>query len=297
MMKSDAIGEQAKYKGSVLIVDNDQAWQNILRESLTHLKYQVEIAASYEEAQNILDRKSFDVAVVEVRLNEKDQSNLDGMRVIAHIHDTGKPIGIIILSGYMPTRLVKDAFQRYEVLDFIDKKEPDYTSLYDFSRGDSPLERLINVIDERIRSKNEKNHSANIFISYARTDVAMVQQVYKSLLNKNHRPWMDVYSLKGGENWLRAIYKAIDECEIFLAILSNNSISRRGVIQKELKKALDKWDGMLPDDIYIVPLRIDDCPIPDLLKDLQVINWDNGKGRKKLLEAISIGMARRKANG
>ena len=108
---------------------------------------------------------------------------------------------------------------------------------------------------------------------------------------------MDIYSIKGGENWLRAITKAIDECEIFLAILSNNSVSRRGVIQKELKKALDKWEGMLPDDIYIIPIRIDDCPIPDLLKHIHVLDWNNGKGENRLLEAIRVGLARRKVDG
>ena len=133
---------------------------------------------------------------------------------------------------------------------------------------------------------------ADIFVSYARLDVDVVQEVYKVLLRHKHIPWMDIHSIKGGENWLRAIYKAIDECEIFLAVLSNNSVSRRGVIQKELKKALDKWDGMLPDDIYIIPLRIDDCPMPELLKDFQVIDWNDGKGKKKLLEAISIGIAK-----
>ena len=135
---------------------------------------------------------------------------------------------------------------------------------------------------------------ADVFISYARSDIKIVKGIYESLMSKNHRPWMDVYSIKAGEDWLKAINNAIDVCEIFLAILSNNSVSRRGVIQKELKKALDKWEGMLPDDIYIIPIRIDDCPIPDLLRHIQVLDWDNGKGESKLLEAIGVGLARRK---
>jgi CRP-like cAMP-binding protein len=137
---------------------------------------------------------------------------------------------------------------------------------------------------------------ADIFISYARSDAIIVQSIFEALLGKSHRPWMDIHSIKGGENWLRAIYRAINECQIFLAVLSNNSISRRGAIQKELKKALDKWEGMLPDDIYIIPIRIDDCPIPDLLKHIQVLNWEGGNGENKLLEAIRVGLARRKAD-
>jgi hypothetical protein len=135
--------------------------------------------------------------------------------------------------------------------------------------------------------------AADIFISYARSDVNVVEEIYQRLRGKNHSPWMDIHSIKGGETWLKAIYNAIDDCHIFLAVLSHSSVSRRGVIQKELKKALDKWEGMLPDDIYIVPVRIDDCPIPDLLKHIQVLNWDHGNGESKLLEAIRVGLARR----
>ena len=51
---------------------------------------------------------------------------------------------------------------------------------------------------------------------------------------------------------------------------------------------------MLPDDIYIIPVRIDDCPIPELLRRIQVLDWNNGKGVDKLLQAINIGLAKRK---
>jgi hypothetical protein len=137
-------------------------------------------------------------------------------------------------------------------------------------------------------------NSDNVFISYSRQDSFSVEEVYQHIRELGYEPWMDIHDIKGGENWLRAIYKAIEESDIFLAVLSNNSVTRRGVIQKELKKALDKWEGMLPDDIYIVPLRIDDCPIPELLEDLHVIDWDDGKGKDKLLEAIQVGLERRR---
>ena len=132
------------------------------------------------------------------------------------------------------------------------------------------------------------------FISYARQDQERVETIYRRIQDQGYKPWMDVHDLKPGEDWLRAIYDAIEESKIFIAILSNNSVSRRGVLQKELKKALDQWEGMLPDDIYIIPIRIDDCPIPELLRHIQVLDWNNGKGESKLLEAIRIGLERRK---
>jgi hypothetical protein len=67
-----------------------------------------------------------------------------------------------------------------------------------------------------------------------------------------------------------------------------------GIVRKELKGALVRWEGILPDDIYVIPLRIDDRPIPELLKDLHIIDWEDGKGKDKLLEAIRDGMERQR---
>ena len=39
----------------------------------------------------------------------------------------------------------------------------------------------------------------------------------------------------------------------------------------------------------------DDCPIPELLKDFRVIDWEDGVGKDKLLEAIQVGLERRRA--
>ena len=104
---------------------------------------------------------------------------------------------------------------------------------------------------------------------------------------------MDIHDITGGEDWLHAINIAIDKCELFVPILSNNSVNRRGMIIKEVQRALDKWNGMLPSDIYMIPLRLDDCPIPELVQRLQVIDWKAGKGKSKLLHAIDIALERR----
>jgi len=104
---------------------------------------------------------------------------------------------------------------------------------------------------------------------------------------------MDVHDIAGGEDWIHAINIAIDKSELFVPILSKNSVSRRGMIIKEIQRALEKWRGMLPDDIYIIPIRLDDCPIPELVQHLQVLDWEAGKGKNKLFKAIDVAMERR----
>jgi hypothetical protein len=135
--------------------------------------------------------------------------------------------------------------------------------------------------------------SGKIFISYARVDQEPVRQIYTELKVACHYPWLDVEDILPGEDWRRAINKAIEESEIFIAVLSTNSFDRRGVIQKEILRAIDKMEEFLPGDVFIIPLRLDDCEIPERLKHLQVLDWEDGGGLEKLLAAIKIGLAKR----
>lgn len=134
--------------------------------------------------------------------------------------------------------------------------------------------------------------SGKIFISYTRRDKQIVRQIYKKLKSAGYSPWLDVEDILPGENWQRAINKAIEEADIFLAILSENSVNRRGVIQKEIRLALDKMDELLPGDIFIIPLRVDDCEIPERLAHLHVLDWDEGDGLEKLLTGIEKGLVK-----
>ncbi|MEM9092853.1 MAG: toll/interleukin-1 receptor domain-containing protein, partial [Cyanobacteria bacterium P01_F01_bin.53] len=65
-----------------------------------------------------------------------------------------------------------------------------------------------------------------------------------------------------GQNWRSEIPKAIKNCDIFLACLSQQSVSKKGYVQKEFKIALNKYAEMPPETIYLIPLRLDKCNIP-----------------------------------
>lgn len=154
--------------------------------------------------------------------------------------------------------------------------------------------KILEVYFKDVALRIQPQSHSNIFINYSRLDQDAAEEIYKILREAGYSPWMDVHNIKGGEIWIHAIEKAINECGLFISILSENSVSRRGVLQKELKSALDKWDEMLPDDIYLIPIRLDNCSIPDRLKSFHVLDWENGKGKGKLLEAIRVGLQRRK---
>jgi len=133
---------------------------------------------------------------------------------------------------------------------------------------------------------------ARIFLSYARQDRGIVEDLYRKLFDAGFRPWMDK-DILAGELWKSSIQRAVQSSHFFLACLSKNSVSKRGYLQKEIKFALDIWQGMLEEDIYLVPVRLEDCEVPVSLREFQWVNLFEPDGWERLVNAIRVGMERR----
>jgi hypothetical protein len=78
--------------------------------------------------------------------------------------------------------------------------------------------------------------------------------------------WRDTTSLWPGENRHARIRRVITEdALVFIACLSSNGTARQKSYQnEELLLAVDQLRLRRPDDPWLMPVRFDDCEIPDL---------------------------------
>jgi hypothetical protein len=133
--------------------------------------------------------------------------------------------------------------------------------------------------------------SSTIFISYAREDKEGAKRIYDDLKLLGANVWLDQESLLPGQKWKIAIKQQIRSCRYFLAVLSQNSVNKKGYVQKELAEALDILDEFPESDIFIIPIRLNECkPSHERLND---IHWtdmfpDWNMGLSKICSAIGI---------
>src|SRR5436305_1204451 len=73
----------------------------------------------------------------------------------------------------------------------------------------------------------------NIFIAYVVEDLANARRLRDALRHAGFTPWLDKDQLLAGQNWPRAIERAIDLSDIFIACLSSRSVAKRGTFQAE----------------------------------------------------------------
>ena len=114
-----------------------------------------------------------------------------------------------------------------------------------------------------------KQSDIKVFICYAREDREVAKRLYDDLKGAGVSPWMDTEDLLPGQNWKVIIPQVLKESSYVLVLLSSHSVSKRGFVQKELKKALDLLDEFSPYDIFVIPVRLDECqPADERLQNL-----------------------------
>ena len=122
----------------------------------------------------------------------------------------------------------------------------------------------------------------DVFISYAREDSSSAERLYRDLSNlQGVTPWLDSKKLLPGVRWKMEIMQALKTCDLFVVLLSSNSVSKNGFVQREVSEALEKLKTFPPDRVYLIPARLDDCsPKHPELHELQWVNlypkWEDG---------------------
>lgn len=111
------------------------------------------------------------------------------------------------------------------------------------------------------------NNRRRVFLAYAAEDAAKVDQLYDALAARGFEPWMDRRKLLPGQNWPRAIERAIRASDFFVPCFSNLSGEKRGRFHAELRYALDCALNQPLDGVYIVPARLEECPVPRQIQD------------------------------
>ena len=121
-----------------------------------------------------------------------------------------------------------------------------------------------------------------IFISYASEDIDAAKKLKAGLDSAGLEVWFDKAELQGGDTFALKITSNIKRCSLFLPLISRNSVGKQDrFFIKEWNCALDRAQGFLKSQVFIVPVVIDQTDIntaavPDEFRSKQVVNLPGG---------------------
>jgi TIR domain/Protein of unknown function (DUF2846) len=128
--------------------------------------------------------------------------------------------------------------------------------------------------------------SGQIFISYRREESRWAARSLRDRLSRNFDPqqiFMDLDSIKLGENFMEVIESSVAKCDVLLAVIGTNWLTSKddhGVrrlenaedfVRKEIATALKR-------EICVIPVLVDGARLPesaDLPDDLKPLVWRN----------------------
>jgi hypothetical protein len=111
-----------------------------------------------------------------------------------------------------------------------------------------------------------------LFVSYARSDVARVQELHDNLTGAAHEVWFD-REMRGGSRWWDEILQQIRESDVFIFVMSPDSVTSRAC-RRELSYADALNKSILPILIHPVPME----EAPDQIQLINVIDLINPQG-------------------
>lgn len=126
-----------------------------------------------------------------------------------------------------------------------------------------------------------------VFLCHASEDKPVVIEIYHRLKTDGFSPWLDVEDILPGQDWDREIRNALKSASVVLIFFSTISVSKRGYVQREFKIALDILEELPEGEIFIIPIRIDSCVLPERFRKIQYCDLFENEGFEKIVKAIT----------
>jgi len=134
---------------------------------------------------------------------------------------------------------------------------------------------------------------ARIFLCHANEDTSQVQEVYNRLKREGFEPWLDEEGILPGQLRDQERRKALKNSDFILIFFSQISVTQRGDLQREMKLALEAWAKMPDGQIHTIPVRLDDCTIPERFQKFQWVDLFDEHGLERMILAIQTGLTQR----
>ncbi len=133
---------------------------------------------------------------------------------------------------------------------------------------------------------------AKIFLCHANEDKPQIRKVYKRLQEEGFYPWLDEGDLLPGQLWDQEIRRVMRESDFVMIFFSRNSVNKIGYVQNEFKLALEVWRQIPEGMIHTIPIRLDNCDIPEQFKEFHCVDLGE-RGFERIRQSIRSGLAQR----
>ena len=135
------------------------------------------------------------------------------------------------------------------------------------------------------RKLNFERERRKVFLVYAREDLAAAKELSTMLDKKGFSTWLDVERILPGQIWHKAVLQGIEESAVALVLVSKH-LEKKGFVHKEVKVALEALQERNKDVSPVIPVRLDDSPVPGYLTHIHWVSLEEENGFDQLVSGL-----------
>lgn len=128
-----------------------------------------------------------------------------------------------------------------------------------------------------------------VFLCYASEDKHQVFEIYRRLACEVWiEPWLKDENLLPGQNLEFETQNAISSADVIVFCMSSNSVEKEGPLQKELRVASDVAREKPEGIIFLIPVCLDKCKIPNPLLKFQQLDYSEFRAYERLKKSLLV---------
>ncbi len=117
----------------------------------------------------------------------------------------------------------------------------------------------------------ETNAKLRIFLSYSSSQGSLSEQIYMTLVTSGHQVFFDRTNLPPGEEFDRAILNEIRSSDLFIFLISPESIRDGTYTRAEMRFARETWPDPTNRILPVMSVETDFATIPNYLKAVTIL--------------------------
>ncbi len=129
----------------------------------------------------------------------------------------------------------------------------------------------------------QSNKGKKVFISYSSKDYNFAVMLAVDLSNAGHSPWLDEFKILVGQSIPQEISVGLKDCDFVFVLLSSNSVNSHWVEREWQTKY---WNEVETGKIKVIPILIEKCEIPELLKTKKYADFTGNNYSKALTNVL-----------
>lgn len=120
------------------------------------------------------------------------------------------------------------------------------------------------------------------FLSYSKVNRIAAREFAEKLKSEGWiDPWFDEEDILPGQVWEDVVANGVRNSHAVIILLSKNAVASEGFFQREIRLALDTVAEKPDGTIFILPIRLNDCEVPEMLKKYQYVDYYGGVDQKE----------------